>query len=133
MRGAGSADDIQRFGCDGGGHGCRAAEVVALQQVHAQVDDLAQLDLFLDALGEDLHTAGVGVGHDVRDDLLLVEILLDAADDGEVDLDVLGRQFQQIELVAVAGAVVIQREGTGEAPECSASAPDMRGPGLPVR
>lgn len=101
--------------CNGGGHCGGAAEVIALQQIHAQTDDGAQLGLGLNALGNELHTAGVGVSHNVGDDLLLVTVGIDPAHNGNVDLDIPGRELQQVQFVAVAAAVVIQRKGAGEA------------------
>lgn len=37
------------------------------------------------------------------------------ADDGEVDLDVIRREFEQAALVAVAAAIVVERECAGAA------------------
>lgn len=108
-------DHRLRCRCNGGGHCGGAAEVVALQQVHAQTDDGAQLGLSLNALGDELHTAGVGVSHNVGDDLLLITVGVDPAHNGNVDLDIPGRELQQVQFVAVAAAVVIQRKGAGEA------------------
>lgn len=71
--------------------------------------------LGLNALGDELHTAGVCVSHNVGDDLLLVAVGVDPAHNGNVDLDVPGRELQQVQLVAVAAAVVIQCKGAGEA------------------
>ena len=67
-------DHRLRCRCNGGGHCGGAAEVVALQQIHAQTDDGAQLGLGLNALGDELHTAGVRVSHNVGDDLLLIAV-----------------------------------------------------------
>ena len=99
-------DHRLRCRCNGGGHCGGAAEVIALQQVHAQTDDGAQLGLGLNALGNELHTAGVRVSHNVGDDLLLIMVSVDPAHNGNVDLDVPGRELQQVQLVAVAAAVV---------------------------
>ena len=52
------------------------------------------------------------VGHGVRHDLALVGVGVDAADDGKVDLDVVGRELEKAALVAVAAAVVVERERT---------------------
>lgn len=109
------ADGIQCGLREGGRHCSGAAEVEALQQVHAEVDDLAQFSVVLNALRNQLHTAGVGIVYDIGNDLLFVAVGVDAADDGNVDLDVPGSQRQKVQLVAVAAAVIIQREGAGEA------------------
>lgn len=52
------------------------------------------------------------VGHGVRHDLALVGVGVDAADDGKVDLDEVGRELEKAALVAVAAAVVVERERT---------------------
>lgn len=60
--------------------------------------------LGLNALGDELHTAGVGVSHNVGDDLLLITVGVDSTHNGDVDLDIPGRELQQVQLVAVAAA-----------------------------
>ena len=57
----------------------------------------------------------MGVSHNVGDDLLLITVSVDPAHNGNVDLDIPGRELQQVQFVAVAAAVVIQRKGAGEA------------------
>ena len=104
-------DDGKTFFARAAGFDLRHREEEALQKVDAERQHGAYLVRGLKALGHDLHAALVCVGHGVRHDLALVGVGVDAADDGKVDLDVVGRELEKAALVAVAAAVIIQREG----------------------
>lgn len=105
-------DDGKTFFARAAGFDLRHREEEALQKVDAERQHGAYLVRGLKALSHDLHAALVRVGHGVRHDLALVGVGVDAADDGKVDLDVVGRELKKTALVAVAAAVVVERERT---------------------
>ena len=55
----------------------------------------------------------MGVIDERHEELLFVGIGINASDDGDVHLDILGRDRQQAVAIAVAAAVVIQRKDAG--------------------
>lgn len=57
----------------------------------------------------------MGVGDNVRDDLLLVDVGVNAADDGNIHLEVVRGEQKQVVAVAVPAAVIIQRKDRGSA------------------
>ena len=54
------------------------------------------------------------IGYDVAHDLLLVRVAFDAADDGNVDLDEIRIERDEVALIAVAAAVIVERIQTGQ-------------------
>lgn len=95
------------------GSAARRGQTVALQQVYTHLEHLAQLRQRFHALSQHLHTARVGVINERHEELLFVGIGINAPDDGDVHLDILGRDRQQAVAIAVAAAVVIQRKDAG--------------------
>ena len=55
----------------------------------------------------------MGIVHQVQHQLLLVHIGVDVPDDGQVHLDIPGRQEQQALFTVVAAAIVVQGKHTG--------------------
>lgn len=102
-------DDGEALFACAAGFDLRHREEEALQKVDAERQHGAYLVRGLKALGHDLHAALVRVGHGVRHDLALIGVGVDVADDGKVDLDVVGRELEKAALVAVAAAVVVER------------------------
>ena len=92
---------------------CRAGQTVALQQVHAQLQHLAQLGRGLHTLGQHQNVPGPRVVHQAGEELLLVRIGINAADNGDIHLDIAGGYGQQAAAVAVAAAVIVQRKDAG--------------------
>ena len=66
----------------------RLRQKISLQQINAQFNNLAQLGFGLDALGNDLHAASVCVFHNILDQLLLIRIGINIADNGDIHLDI---------------------------------------------
>lgn len=117
------AQDLLRRDGDRGRHRAGTAEEIALEQVRAERSRGAQLRCGLDALRNDLHAALMRIGYDVAHDLLLVRVAFDAADDGNVDLDEIRVERDEVALIAVAAAVIVEREGTGAAEDVLRAAP----------
>lgn len=66
----------------------RLRQKISLQQINAQFNNLAQLGFGLNALGNDLHAASVCVFHNILDQLLLIRIGINIADNGDIHLDI---------------------------------------------
>ena len=56
----------------------RLRQKISLQQINAQLNNLAQLGFGFDALGNNLHAASVCVFHNILDQLLLIRIGMSA-------------------------------------------------------
>ena len=92
------------------------AKEVALQVVHAQLDDGLELRGRLHALGYHAYAAVVRVAYEVAGDVLVVARHVDAAHDAHVQLHEVGVVVEQRRLAVVAAAEVVDGEPRAPTP-----------------
>ena len=85
-----AVNHIQRFGRNGRGNLCRLCQQIALQHVNAQTKQGLQFCLGFQTFCNDLHITLVRIVDNVRHDLLLVLVGVNAADDTNIHLDIMG-------------------------------------------
>ena len=90
------------------GSGRRTSEEVALSLLAAQLLQESELARGLDALSDRAEMQVVCQANQGGDDARRVLVLLDARDEGTVDLDAIDGQLMQVAQRGIAGAEVIE-------------------------
>ena len=90
--------------------GRRSGEQVALAEVASELAQLRELPVGLDALGDGDEAERVGEAHEVGGDGRVLRVVLDALDEGQVDLDDVDREAAEVLERREPGAEVVERD-----------------------